>query len=347
MTSTRGDRILAGVVTTIVVGAVITAVVLLDPPLVQRQLDERRVEDLMSIQRAAEVYWARHKALPPDLAALGREPGLEVPAKDPETGAAYVYERTGARPYRLCAVFGRSTAERGAIPGYLVKWSHGSGRHCFDLSIPRDVDEPGSARSGPSLQRPRTSMGESQSDPCRWPDGRDRRTMRIIPADPGSWRLMPALMVLIAALGADPRQAARANPPDGVTTAPDAFEQDRRLGRGVNVMGHDPIWRSRDRGRFRAQHFRAIHEAGFQHVRINLHPFRDARPGADGTLGADYLKTLDWAVDEALASHLAVVLDFHEFTVMSRDPRPTGPPSWRSGASSPSDPGAGPIACSS
>ena len=89
MTSTSGNKILAGVVTTIVVGAVISAIVLLDPPGVQRQrkMDSRRIEDLVSIQRAIEEYWTRHKALPPDLATLGKEPGLLVPASDPETGA--------------------------------------------------------------------------------------------------------------------------------------------------------------------------------------------------------------------------------------------------------------------
>ena len=107
--------------TTIVVGAVITAIALLDPPGVQRQrkMDERRIEDLMSIQRATEEYWTRHKALPPDLATLGKEPGLLVPANDPETGTPYVYEVTGPKSYRLCAVFARTTAERASVPSYL------------------------------------------------------------------------------------------------------------------------------------------------------------------------------------------------------------------------------------
>jgi hypothetical protein len=65
-----------------------------------------------------------------------------VPANDPETGAGYLYEIAGPKSYRLCAVFARSTAERGTIPSYLVKWAHGAGRHCFDLKLPRDVDEP-------------------------------------------------------------------------------------------------------------------------------------------------------------------------------------------------------------
>ena len=44
----------------------------------------------------------------------------------------------------------------------------------------------------------------------------------------------------------------------------DAFEQNRRLGRGVNIIGYDPIWRSRDQARFQEKHFRLLKEAGFQ-----------------------------------------------------------------------------------
>ncbi len=101
--------------------------------------------------------------------------------------------------------------------------------------------------------------------------------------------------------------------------ADDAFTVNSRLGRGVNVLGYDPIWRHREQGRFRAEHFRAIRQAGFSHVRINLHPFRDNR-GEGGKLRDDYLKTLDWVVDQALANRLLVILDFHEFEAMSRDP---------------------------
>ncbi len=92
-----------------------------------------------------------------------------------------------------------------------------------------------------------------------------------------------------------------------------------RLGRGVNVLGYDAIWKHREQGRFRAEHFRAIRQAGFSHVRINLHPFRDNRDDG-GKIRDDYLKTLDWAVDQALANQLLVILDFHEFEAMSRDP---------------------------
>ena len=47
---------------------------------------------------------------------------------------------------------------------------------------------------------------------------------------------------------------------------------DERLGRGVNVLGYDPIWKDRQAGRFQEKCFRLIKEAGFNHVRVNLHP---------------------------------------------------------------------------
>jgi endoglucanase len=100
----------------------------------------------------------------------------------------------------------------------------------------------------------------------------------------------------------------------------DAFARNKKLGRGVNVIGYDPIWRHREQGRFKAEYFREIRKAGFDHVRINLHPFRDNRGGDEGKLRDEYLKTLDWALDQALGSELSVILDFHEFELMSRDP---------------------------
>ena len=101
---------------------------------------------------------------------------------------------------------------------------------------------------------------------------------------------------------------------------PDAFAQVKRLGRGVNVIGYDPLWKDRSKGRFQETHFKKIAAAGFQHIRIPLHPFRDVPKDAQPKLTEDYLKTMDWAVDQALANKLAVILDFHEFQTMAKDP---------------------------
>jgi len=79
----------------------------------------------------------------------------------------------------------------------------------------------------------------------------------------------------------------------------DAFEQNRRLGRGVNVIGYDPIWRARDQARFQEKHFRLLKEAGFSSVRINLHPFRHMTRERDWALRDPWFETLDWAVKHA------------------------------------------------
>ena len=96
--------------------------------------------------------------------------------------------------------------------------------------------------------------------------------------------------------------------------------QNKRLGRGVNILGYDPIWKDPQKARFQESYFHFIKEAGFSHVRINLHPFRDGKLAADGTIAAQWFTTLDWAVQHALDNKLVVILDFHEFQAMGADP---------------------------
>ena len=88
----------------------------------------------------------------------------------------------------------------------------------------------------------------------------------------------------------------------------------------MNVLGYDPIWKDRQKARFQEKYFRLIKEAGFNHVRINLHPFRDGKLGADHKLRAAWFDVLDWAVKHALANRLMVILDLHEFQAMGGDP---------------------------
>jgi len=101
----------------------------------------------------------------------------------------------------------------------------------------------------------------------------------------------------------------------------DPFSQNKRIGRGVNILGYDPIWRSAEKARFKDRHFGLIKEAGFDSVRINLHPFAHMDPNHDWRLSDPWLKVLDWAVGQALANDLVVILDCHEFTAMGTDPQ--------------------------
>ncbi len=98
------------------------------------------------------------------------------------------------------------------------------------------------------------------------------------------------------------------------------FDQNQMLGRGVNILGYDPIWQDRDEARFKEEYFAIIKDGGFQSVRINLHPFDHMGEAPEYRLSDSWLEVLDWAVDHSLEQGLAVVLDLHEFTSMAKDP---------------------------
>jgi len=100
----------------------------------------------------------------------------------------------------------------------------------------------------------------------------------------------------------------------------DAATQNKRLGRAVNVLGYDPIWRSMDRARFKAKHFKTIKDGGFNSIRVNLHPFRQMGPPPDCKLGDSWTQTLDWIITNALSDDLLVILDLHEFNAMGANP---------------------------
>ena len=97
-----------------------------------------------------------------------------------------------------------------------------------------------------------------------------------------------------------------------------AFEQIKQIRRCVNVLGYDPIWRDRQKARFQEKHFRLIHEAGFQAIRVNLHAL--GQMDAENRLSNSWWQTLDWIVKNAQANQLAVILDLHNFTDVAADP---------------------------
>jgi endoglucanase len=88
----------------------------------------------------------------------------------------------------------------------------------------------------------------------------------------------------------------------------------------VNIIGWDALWQERARGNFKDVHFKLIREAGFNHVRVNLHPLRDGKPDANGKLRDEFFQTVDWAIDQALSNKLMVILDYHDDLAISPDP---------------------------
>lgn len=99
-----------------------------------------------------------------------------------------------------------------------------------------------------------------------------------------------------------------------------AFEQNERLGRGVNIIGYDPIWRDHENARMKERHFKLIKEAGFDNVRIPVMPFKFITNERDYKLDPQFFKTLDWVVEQALDNELMPIIDLHEHHAMQEDP---------------------------
>lgn len=92
-----------------------------------------------------------------------------------------------------------------------------------------------------------------------------------------------------------------------------------KLGRGVNVLSTDGMFRPGEVSLFSAATFDRLRAYGFDHVRIDALPF--ARLDPTGRLDERWIATLRRVVDEALAAGLSVVVDVHEFLFCQREPR--------------------------
>lgn len=89
------------------------------------------------------------------------------------------------------------------------------------------------------------------------------------------------------------------------------------LGKGVNVLGYDPIWQDPSKARFHPKLFSSIKAGGFNLVRMNLFAF--SHMGEDGRLDPGWLATLDHMVDAAQRVGLTVILDEHDSEICGKD----------------------------
>jgi endoglucanase len=122
---------------------------------------------------------------------------------------------------------------------------------------------------------------------------------------------------LTAAFAAQQSSVAAATPGQVPTatgfTAMDPFDQIKAMGRGVNIIGYDPLWRNLSQARFQERHFQRIRDGGFQTVRVNLQAF--SHMDAANRLNPIWFQTLDWVVDHAVAAGLQIILDEHDYGV--------------------------------
>ncbi|MEK7615858.1 MAG: DUF5671 domain-containing protein [Patescibacteria group bacterium] len=127
-----------------IVGSIIAGFVIVGSPTTARALrfDERRVQDLQSIQWQITDYWQRTEKLPTALSVLENELAGYTNPMDPETQVLYEYRVVNPLTFELCAVFTTEGTwpSREKYPAVVrvpeqSNWSHEVGRACFERTI--------------------------------------------------------------------------------------------------------------------------------------------------------------------------------------------------------------------
>ena len=152
----------------LVVFAIIYSFSIMGSPAKQRslRLDDRRVNDLQSIQYQVINYWQQKEKLPENLDALANPlSGFSLPVPPTfEKGEVYEYKIKSKLTFELCATFAlpmpQGWQEYGGVypmaydspkevasypyPGYGINesWDHEAGRTCFERTIDKDIYPP-------------------------------------------------------------------------------------------------------------------------------------------------------------------------------------------------------------
>ena len=103
---------------------------------------------------------------------------------------------------------------------------------------------------------------------------------------------------------------------DEPRTAParDIFAANARLGRGINLGNALEAPGEGEWGvRLKASYFQAIKQAGFATVRLPVKWSAHAAREAPYTIDADFAKRVDWAIDQALANGLNIIVNIHHY----------------------------------
>lgn len=86
-----------------------------------------------------------------------------------------------------------------------------------------------------------------------------------------------------------------------------ASEQNRQLGQGINILGLGAEWAGQSTPNFPEAYFDMIAQKGFTNVRVAQALFTHLKP--DGTIDPNWLKKLDWVIDQSLKRKLTVIID--------------------------------------
>lgn len=141
----------AWIVCLIVAAAVVASFFLIGSPVDRRlqRLDEKRINDLSSIQNGIINYWQQKNKLPDSLEELNNDLNYFTVPRDTENNKDYIYEALEQYQFKLCADFSTesNTDQSYTTPttyGVESKWTHGKGRVCFTRIIDPDLFKPNS-----------------------------------------------------------------------------------------------------------------------------------------------------------------------------------------------------------
>ncbi len=169
--SRGGGKWFGGVAVVLVIAMVVWSFSVIGSPMSQRKLriDQRRRDDLQSIQWQVINYWQQREKLPVTLADLVDPLSGYMLPRDPEfqKGMMYEYKKISDKSFELCATFalplpqgwvpgvagggiypmdGMRDVAVSAVPPYpgggTDSWEHEAGRACFTRVIDPDVYPP-------------------------------------------------------------------------------------------------------------------------------------------------------------------------------------------------------------
>jgi endoglucanase len=109
--------------------------------------------------------------------------------------------------------------------------------------------------------------------------------------------------------------------PAGTKPAPDVHAANRKLGRGINLGNALEAPNEGEWGvRLKAEYFKAIKDAGFDTVRLPVRWSAHADAAAPYTIDPKFAARVDWAIEQALANRLNIIVNVHHYGDMDSDP---------------------------
>ena len=131
-------------------------------------------------------------------------------------------------------------------------------------------------------------------------------------------RLLPLALVMTSALllaGENRAEDKDTKPTAAIDAAATA------LGRGINLGNALDAPKEGEWGvTLKADYFKAIKEAGFQTVRLPVKWSAHAKTEAPYGIDATFAERVDWAIDQALANKLNIIVNVHHYDEMDADP---------------------------